>query len=349
MNVSLVRHPRLLMLLALAGCSRTSTTTAPPPVAADQTWAFYGADEGGQRFSPAAQVTPANVAELKPAWRFSTGDMASRGQEMKHASFENTPIMAGGRVYVCSPFNEVFALDPGTGARLWSYDPRIDPTVRYPNRTRALILSRASWLAEPLPPNLAVFPKIAGLIREHGAHRAKELFASTAEYQTALQSSPANAASLMAQFLRERADETFEILESRPNDVPAPDIASWKKMDFPTLVLACRNNPLHPFEYGQALAREIPGARFAEITAKAISGQKHVENVRREILRFIGEIESTIRAQRVDVRVLLQQQVVGIGTLVDRALERLGLAIRDRPEPPRVDHAATTSGPRTPV
>ena len=62
-------------------------------------------------------------------------------------------------------------------------------------------------------------------------------------------------------------------------------------MDFPTLVLACRNDPLHPFEYGQALAREIPGARFAEITAKAISEQKHVEDVRREILQFIGEID----------------------------------------------------------
>jgi len=164
--------------------------------------------------------------------------------------------------------------------------------VRYPDRIRALILSRASWLAEPLPPNLAVFPKIAGLIREHGARRAKELFASTAEYQTALQSSPANAASLMAQFLRERADETFEILESIPNDVPAPDIASWKKIDLPTLVLANRNDPQHPFAYGQVLAREIPGARFAEITGKAISGQKHVEDVRREILQFIGEIDT---------------------------------------------------------
>ena len=164
--------------------------------------------------------------------------------------------------------------------------------VRHPERTRALILSRVSWLSEPLPPNLAVFPKIAGLIREHGAHRAKELFASTAEYQTALQSSPANAASWMLQFLRERADETFEILESIPNDVPTPDIASWRKIDLPTLVLANRNDPQHPFEYGQVLAREIPGARFAEITGKAISGQKHVEDVRREILQFIGEIDS---------------------------------------------------------
>jgi pimeloyl-ACP methyl ester carboxylesterase len=164
--------------------------------------------------------------------------------------------------------------------------------VRYPDRTRALILSRAAWLVEPLPSNLAVFPKIAALIREHGALRGKELFASSAEYQTALESSPANAASLMVQFLRERADETFEMLESLPKDVPAPDIATWEKIDFPTLVLACRNDLLHPFEYGQVLAREIPGARFAEITAKAVSEQKHVEDVRREILQFIEGIDA---------------------------------------------------------
>jgi pimeloyl-ACP methyl ester carboxylesterase len=161
--------------------------------------------------------------------------------------------------------------------------------LRYPDRTKALILSRVSWLAEPLPPNLAIFPKIAGLIREHGTYRGKELFFSSTEYQTALQSSPANAASWMSQFLRERADETFEILESIPNDVPAPDIASWKKIELPTLVLANRNDPQHPFEYGQVLAREIPGARFAEITGKAISGQKHLEDVRREILQFFAE------------------------------------------------------------
>jgi pimeloyl-ACP methyl ester carboxylesterase len=38
-----------------------------------------------------------------------------------------------------------------------------------------------------------------------------------------------------------------------------------------------------------AREREIPGARFAEITGKAISGQKHVEDVRREILQFFAE------------------------------------------------------------
>jgi quinoprotein glucose dehydrogenase len=121
---------RLLVLigvLLVASCSR------PPPTALvpEQEWAFYGGDAGGQRFSRAAQVTPANVRGLRIAWTFSTGDLARRAGDVKRAAFEDTPIMAGGRLYVESPFNAVFALDPATGRSLWRFDPAIDTTVRY--------------------------------------------------------------------------------------------------------------------------------------------------------------------------------------------------------------------------
>jgi len=106
---------------------------AAPAFANDAGWPAYGGDEGGQRYSPAAQITPANVGELKEAWTYSTGDMASKGAAMKHAAFEDTPILADGRLYVCSPFDEVSALDPGSGKELWRFDPKIDPAVRYPN------------------------------------------------------------------------------------------------------------------------------------------------------------------------------------------------------------------------
>jgi quinoprotein glucose dehydrogenase len=101
--------------------------------AADPGWGYYGGDQGGQRYSNAAQITPANVTQLKRAWFYSTGDLKTHGDAIRHASFENTPILAGGRFYVCSPFNEVSALDPGTGKQLWRFDPRIDPHVHYPN------------------------------------------------------------------------------------------------------------------------------------------------------------------------------------------------------------------------
>lgn len=106
---------------------------ATPSAAQEPGWGYYGGDAGGQRFSPARQITVANVARLQQAWRFTTGDVASKGGAMRHASFENTPVLAGGRLYICSPFNEVSAVDPGSGKPYWRFDPRIDPTVRYPN------------------------------------------------------------------------------------------------------------------------------------------------------------------------------------------------------------------------
>jgi len=104
-----------------------------PAFAVDPGWSNYGGDPGGQRFSPARQVTRANVARLAVAWTYSTGDMATHADTMKRASFEDTPILAEGRLYVCSPFNEVSALDPGTGRQLWRFDPRLDTAIHYPN------------------------------------------------------------------------------------------------------------------------------------------------------------------------------------------------------------------------
>ena len=116
-------------LLALAA----GLVLAGPSFAADPGWPEYGGDAGGQRFSAARQITRANVGNLAVAWTYSTGDMTTHGDVMKRASFENTPVLAEGRLYVCSPFNEVSALDPGTGRRLWRFNPKLDTRIRYPN------------------------------------------------------------------------------------------------------------------------------------------------------------------------------------------------------------------------
>jgi quinoprotein glucose dehydrogenase len=129
-------YPRMNhgLLSALGGALIAAGVTASPSVsAAPPGWGYYGGDQGGQRYSTAAQITPANVTRLKRAWFYSTGDLKTHADAIHHASFENTPILAGGRLYVCSPFNEVSALDPGTGKQLWRFDPKIDPDVRYPN------------------------------------------------------------------------------------------------------------------------------------------------------------------------------------------------------------------------
>src|SRR5205814_7737265 len=36
-------------------------------------------------------------------------------------------------LYLCSAFNAVSALDPGTGKQLWRFDLKLDTNIRYPN------------------------------------------------------------------------------------------------------------------------------------------------------------------------------------------------------------------------
>src|SRR3990170_6057634 len=98
-------------------------------------WEHWGGDRGGMRFSPLAQITPANVGNLVRAWEFRTGDLERRAPAvMKRTKFQATPLLVEGSLIFCSPFNEVIALDPGSGAQKWRYDPKISTEQRPANR-----------------------------------------------------------------------------------------------------------------------------------------------------------------------------------------------------------------------
>ena len=58
----------------------------------------------------------------------------------------------------------------------------------------------------------------------------------------------------------------------------------------PTLVLASHQDPIHPFAYGQVLARAIPGAAFAEITSKSVDREQYARDVQRELAAFIARL-----------------------------------------------------------
>jgi quinoprotein glucose dehydrogenase len=98
-------------------------------------WEHWGGDRGGTRFSPLAMITPANVDNLVKAWQFRTGDLDARPPEaMARTKFQATPLFVEDSVIFCSPFNEVIALDPGTGAQKWRFDPRISTAQLPANR-----------------------------------------------------------------------------------------------------------------------------------------------------------------------------------------------------------------------
>jgi quinoprotein glucose dehydrogenase len=108
-------------------------------------WEHWGGDRGGTRFSQLAMITPANVGNLVKAWQFRTGDLDSRPPEvMARTKFQATPLFVEDSVIFCSPFNEVIALDPGTGAQKWRFDPRIG--TGYPVANRYNCRGVAYWV-----------------------------------------------------------------------------------------------------------------------------------------------------------------------------------------------------------
>jgi quinoprotein glucose dehydrogenase len=111
----------------------------------DAGWGYYGGNEGGLRYSEAGQITTQNVDDLIPAWTYSTGDIASRDPKaMRRTKLEVTPILVGGKLLVCTPFNEVIALNPATGEQGWRFDPKI-PTEKVFPANKFNCRGVASW------------------------------------------------------------------------------------------------------------------------------------------------------------------------------------------------------------
>jgi len=99
--------------------------------AAEDGWSAYGHDPGGTRYSHLKQITRANVGRLQVAWTYHTGALQPETRLNEKAAFEATPILVDGTLYLSTPFNQVIALDPATGAQKWKYDPEISRTSGY--------------------------------------------------------------------------------------------------------------------------------------------------------------------------------------------------------------------------
>jgi alcohol dehydrogenase (cytochrome c) len=78
----------------------------------DGDWLMVRRSYDGWGYSPLEQITPANVARLRPAWVVSTG--VTNGHEAP-------PIVNGSVMLVATPGNQVIALDASSGRLLWRY------------------------------------------------------------------------------------------------------------------------------------------------------------------------------------------------------------------------------------
>jgi len=110
--------------------------------AADTGWSVYGGNPGGTRYSSLKQITPGNVTKLKVVWTYHTGALQPETSLNNKAAFEATPILVDGILYLSTPYNQVIALDPGTGEEKWKFDPQVSRLHGYSEVTNRGV---AAW------------------------------------------------------------------------------------------------------------------------------------------------------------------------------------------------------------
>lgn len=129
MNMGDIGNSAGIVRSAVAAILLIAAPLAAATAADEDSWQFYGGDQGGSHYSPLALINRDNVHELQLAWSYRTGDMERYPERRAMAALNMTPIIlpesAGQSLVLCAAMNRVIALDPVTGEERWSYDPEI--------------------------------------------------------------------------------------------------------------------------------------------------------------------------------------------------------------------------------
>ena len=122
-------------------------------------WLTYSGSYAAHRFSPLAEITPANAARLRPVWVY----------QMREAGpVETTPLVADGKMYVTEARSRVTALDLRTGRPLWRFEPNIPKDVRFigfPPVNRGVALLDQTVYVGTLDAHLVALDSASGAVR----------------------------------------------------------------------------------------------------------------------------------------------------------------------------------------
>ncbi|MFD2645230.1 glucose/quinate/shikimate family membrane-bound PQQ-dependent dehydrogenase [Pseudomonas japonica] len=147
--------------------------TAVDPANAQKDWAHYGNSEGGSRFAALDQINRDTVNKLQVAWTYRTGDIAV--SDGNGAEDQLTPLQIGDKVFICTPHNNLIALDADSGKQLWKNE--INAQSKVWQRCRGMAYFDATQpLAQPSQPNSS--PIIAASVPA-GANCQRRLLTNT--------------------------------------------------------------------------------------------------------------------------------------------------------------------------
>jgi len=120
------------LVIALVFAVALPAAGANPP---DADWPAYLGNKQRTLYSALKQIDRGNVAQLKVAWTYETGD---KGE------YQANNLIVGGVLYTATPARKVIALDAATGREIWKWDPAKERSGAGRTRQRGMVF----WQSE---------------------------------------------------------------------------------------------------------------------------------------------------------------------------------------------------------
>ena len=159
--------------------------------------------------------------------------------------------------------------------------------VHHAGRVTALILARPAWLFDAAPANMASYAEVARLLATPDGLATFEASETAARMA---KEAPANLATMRGFFTRPKPAALAALLGAIALDGPGVTRAQAEALALPTLVIGHGRDLAHPLAYAETLATAIPGAQFVEIAPKATDAQRHTEEFRTALRRFLTSL-----------------------------------------------------------
>ena len=119
---------KLLFLTFLTTVAGVAHISAAESASAD--WPEYLGGKTRNLYSPLRQITRENVARLKVAWTYETGDTGE---------YQANNLIVKGVLYTPTPTRKVVALHAAPGREIWKWDPVTERSGKGSGRQRGLV------------------------------------------------------------------------------------------------------------------------------------------------------------------------------------------------------------------
>ena len=156
--------------------------------------------------------------------------------------------------------------------------------VRYPQKVEKFLLIRNAWTDHPMSDKVQkAYYDLGACLQEGGIER----FYTTEGWQIVKEPSAYTCNAFTSPFEDKACVKYWQKYQILPEKTPIPNVEVLKNIQVPVTILACRNDLCHPYEYGEYLAKHIPGTVLLEIPDKDKDGALHKQMINEAIREML--------------------------------------------------------------